>query len=214
MTPSLLAAPRSRPRDSLGWMRWDFPFRIVPFLALPLLLAALTPLSTRSLGLTLHNIGGQLALSALLGPVMFWLSWWYRRRFVRRVVAPTGPDALLQSVYYVFLNSPAEELFFRGLLIGWMQSAIGPVAAWLLSTLLFGLYHIPAGWGWRAVGGVTLGGAIFGVMFLVGPGAGSLLLAGVVHAFATCGFLSAGPWAAHSWEARRVKKAAAGSTSA
>lgn len=185
-------------------MRWDLPLRIVPFLALPLLLAALTPLNAHDLGLTLRNAPGQLLLASVLGPLMYWLSWWYRRRVVGRVVVPTGSDAALQSVYYVLLNSPAEELFFRGALIGWLQSLTGPAAAWFLSTLVFGLYHIPARWGSRAVLGVTIAGGLFGALFLIGPGKGSLLLPVLVHSFATCGFLSAGPWVAHSREERRT----------
>ena len=199
----LLAAPRSHPRDSIRWMRWDLPCRVLPLLLLPLALLALTPLPARTLGLTAHGAEVQLLLALLLGPPMGLLSWWYRRRFIRWVVVPTGRDNLLQSSYYVVLNAPAEELFFRGLLLGWLQGYTGTALAWLFSTLVFGLYHVPARWGWRAVAGVTIGGGIFGGLFLLASGC--LLLPTVVHAFATCGFLSAGPWAAHALELRRSR---------
>ncbi len=205
MASPLIAAPRSTPRDSLRWMRIDFPFRVVPFLLLPLLLAASTPISLRDLGVTLGDAPLELLLAAVIGPVMGWLAWLWRRKFVRFMVVPTDGDLFFQSAYYVLLNGPAEELLFRGLGIGWLGQHIGPWPAWLLSTLVFGLYHIPAGWGPRAVLGVTIGGGIFGVLFLVGPGAGSLLLPVVVHGFATCGFLSAGPWLAYALEVRRGK---------
>lgn len=205
MSPSLLSAPRSLPRDSLLWMRWDLPLRILPFLALPLLAVWLTPLSAATVGLTLQGAPSQLLLVALFGPAMGWLSWWYRRRIVGRMVVPTGADNALQSAYYVLLNSPAEELFFRGLLIGWLQTVTGAPAAWLISTAVFGLYHIPARWGWRSVGGVTIAGAFFGLLFLLGPASVSLVAPVLVHAFATCGFLSAGPWVARTYEARRAR---------
>lgn len=205
MKPSLLGAARSSPRDSLRWMRWDFPLRIVPLIAAPLLLAAQTPLPVRTLGLTLTDMPQQVLLSAALGPPIGWVAWWYRRRFVGRMVVPTTSDALFQSVYYVVLNSPAEEIFFRGMLLGWLKATMGPFPAWLLSTLVFGLYHVPAGWGWRAVGGVTVAGGLFGVLFLAGSGGGSLTAPTLVHAFATCGFLSAGPWAARTLKARSLK---------
>lgn len=206
---SLLAAPRSTPRDSYRWMRWDLPCRIVPMLLAPLLLIALTPISSRSMGLTLEDLPVQLGLGALLGPLMGWLSWWYRRRIVGRVVVPTRDDAWLQSVYYVLLNTPAEELFFRGLMIGSLQSVMGPWAAWTFSTLVFGLYHIPARWGWRAVAGTTVAGGVFGLLFLLGPGPGSLVLPSIVHSFSTCAFLSAGPTIAHAVEERRSRLNAA-----
>jgi membrane protease YdiL (CAAX protease family) len=134
---------------------------------------------------------------------MGWLSWWYRRRYIRRVVVPTDADNLLQGLYYVVLNAPAEELFFRGVLLGWLQSVVGTPAAWAVSTLLFGLYHIPARWGRMAVMGTTVAGGLFGALFLL---TGSLLLPTLVHACATCGFLSTGPWIAYRVQARRVRR--------
>jgi Zn-dependent protease with chaperone function len=182
-------------------MRWDLPLRILPMLAGPTLLVALTPLSSHSVGLAAPDLGRQVLLAAALGPPMGWLSWWYRRRYVRRVVVPTSADNLLQCLYYVGLNAPAEELLFRGLLLGWLSGAVGIPLAWGLSTLAFGLYHIPARWGWPAVAGVACAGGLFGLLFLLARG--SLLLPTVVHAFATCGFLSAGPWVAYNRESRR-----------
>ena len=201
--PSLLAAARSTPRDSWRWIRWDLPLRVLPLLFLPLLLVALTPLSARTIGFTTAQLGMQIAFAALLGPPFAWLAWWFRWRYVRFVVVPTDADNAVQCLYYVILNTPAEELFFRGLLLGWLQGRIGAPAAWLISTALFGLYHIPAGWGWRAVVGVTAGGGLFGALFLLGPDSGSSVLPMLVHACGTCAFLSLGPWAAFRLEVRR-----------
>lgn len=197
----LLAAPRSRPTDTWRWLRWDLPLRVVPMLAVPLLLVWLSVLSPVDLGLSAPGLTSQLGIALILGPLMAWLSWWYRCRYVGRVVVPTNSDNLFQSAYYVALNSPAEELLFRGLLIGWLGRFVGEPTAWALSTLLFGLYHIPARWGGAAVIGVTLAGALFGGLFLLYD---SLLLPVLVHACATCGFLSTGPWLARVLAARRV----------
>ncbi len=184
-------------------MRLDLPLRVLPLLFLPLLFVGLTSLSARTIGFTTEQLGTQIALAALLGSPFGWLAWWFRRRSVRFLVVPTDADNAVQCAYYVALNTPAEELFFRGLLLGWLQGHTGAPAAWLISTLLFGLYHIPAGWGWRSVAGVTVGGGCFGGLFLLGPGSGALVLPMIVHACGTCGFLSLGPWAAYRLEVRR-----------
>ncbi len=210
MAGSFASAPRSRPRDSLRWIRWDLPLRVAPMIALPLVVAALTGLTLSDLGLT--SPPAQVALGALLGPIMGWVAWTFRRRAVGRIVVPTGSDALLQSAYYVLLNTPAEEIVFRGVMIGWLGRLIPTLAAWVLSSLVFGLYHVPAGWGWRAVAGVTVSGFFFGALFLGAPGGPSLLLPMIVHAFATCGFLSAGPWIALRLERRRLAASPADTT--
>lgn len=142
----------------------------------------------------------------MLGPLLGWLSWGYRKRYVGRVVVPTTSDNILQSLYYVVLNAPAEELFFRGVLIGWLQSFLGTPTAWLLATLSFGLYHVPARWGRPAEVGVMIAGALFGLLFLLYD---SLLLPIIVHAFATCGFLSTGPWVSRRWAESRRRQAEA-----
>jgi len=188
-------------------MRWDLPLRIVPLLGTPVLLAVYTPLSFRALGLTLEGSPRQVGLSLLLAPPIGLLAWWYRRGYVGRMVTPTRADAWFQSAYYVVLNTPAEELFFRGLLLGGLSRVVPTPAAWVVSTLVFGLYHIPSGWGWNAVGGVTAAGGFFGLLFLAGPGGASLLLPCLVHAVATCAFLSAGPALARAAEARRSQRA-------
>lgn len=197
---SLRTAPRSLPADSFRWMRWDLPLRVVPMALLPLGLVWLTPLRSSDLGLGLPSLSAVL-LGLLLAVPMGYVSWWFRLRFVGRVVVPSTSDNLLQSSYYILLNAPAEELFFRGLTLGGLRSFIGLPAAWLVATLAFGLYHIPARWGRNAVAGVTLAGALFGALYVL---SGGLWVPVIVHAFATCGFLSFGPWAALRMELRRA----------
>lgn len=197
---SLRGAPRSLPADSFQWMRWDLPLRVLPMALLPLGLLWLTRLRAFDLGLAPPG-APVLLLAVVLAVPMGYVSWWFRRRYVGRIVVPTTRDNLLQSAYYVLLNAPAEELFFRGLMLGGLRGLVGLPAAWLLTTAAFGLYHIPARWGRNAVLGVTLAGALFGLLFVL---SGGLWMPVIVHAFATCGFLSFGPWAALRMELRRA----------
>lgn len=54
----------------------------------------------------------------------------------------------------------AEELYFRGLIHGWFQSQLGPGLRLLLSSLIFGLWHLPAT-------GTAAAGAVFGLIVAI-----------------------------------------------
>ncbi|HHW09287.1 MAG TPA: CPBP family intramembrane metalloprotease [Firmicutes bacterium] len=54
-------------------------------------------------------------------------------------------EALLKLVKEPLETSFFEELFFRALIFGWMAKRLPLEAAAILSTLIFGLTHIPAG---------------------------------------------------------------------
>ncbi len=186
----------TRPRDSWRWIRADVPMRLVPLLAIPLVFLLVgRPVS--ALGLVAPHLGRDLVLGVLVGIPAFAIAAafgeWLQRGLPTRVI-PNGPDLWLQSAYYVILNAPIEELFFRGLLQNgltlWWQS---PLAAFLVATAAFTGYHLLGRWSRAATVGAGVAGIALGLAFLI-PQPPSLVLPVTVHAFITCGFLGLGPW--------------------
>ncbi|HXO58842.1 MAG TPA: CPBP family intramembrane glutamic endopeptidase, partial [Candidatus Acidoferrum sp.] len=100
----------------------------------------------------------------------------YLSRRSGRWFVPTKPDLLVQSAYYLLLNAPIEEWFFRGFLQGelarWWNA---PVLALLVATVVFGGYHFLDRWGWRPVAGATAAGLTLGLIYLLQPSPASLL---------------------------------------
>ncbi len=78
-----------------------------------------------------------------------------------------------QAAYAFALLAPAEEVVFRGLIQGRLQGAVGPLAAILIQSTVFGLAHgVPAALAWDRTlalgyfllgfsGGVILGSAFY-----------------------------------------------------
>ncbi len=186
----------TQPQDSWKWVRVDVPARLAPLLAAPLLFLWLgrTP---SALGLLAPHPLRDLARGILFGLIGFGIAAvyaeWLQRQSAARVV-PNAADLGLQTAYYVLLNAPIEELFFRGLLQNglalWWQA---PVGAFVVATAIFTAYHLLGRWSWEATLGAGVSGVALGLLFLV-QDPPSLLLPVTVHAFITPGFLSLGPW--------------------
>jgi membrane protease YdiL (CAAX protease family) len=179
-------------------MRLDLLVRLVPLAVVPVIFSWLsgTPLSSLGLVIThplrdlLVAIPAGLAGFAIAAAFHIYLSRRGGRWFV-----PTEPDLFVQSAYYVVLNAPIEEWFFRGFLQGslarWWNA---PLLALLAATAVFGAYHFLDRWGWRPVAGATAAGLTLGLIYLWQPAPASLLAPVLVHAAITCGFLSLGPY--------------------
>ncbi|HLZ64230.1 MAG TPA: CPBP family intramembrane glutamic endopeptidase [Ktedonosporobacter sp.] len=180
--------------DSWRWMWPDILMRILPMAAVPFLYIAFFHLPVGFLGLTLHDVPQQIELGLGVGICMAAFSALYRMYIVgpwfRR---PTCNDHLFQSVFYLFINAPVEELFFRGFLLEVVTYWTGWIGwGWLVSTAVYTLYHRLGKWNWRSVAGVGLAGLVFSLVYLLQPGPRSLLAVTIVHGFATSGFLSWG----------------------
>jgi membrane protease YdiL (CAAX protease family) len=196
--------------DSWRWMWPDFLMRILPMTAAPFVYIAIFHLPPSFLGLTLHDVPQQIIVGLLVGIFMAAFAAFYRMRFVgpwfRR---PTPGDHLFQGAFYLFINAPVEELFFRGFLLeiathwtGWLGWG------WLVSTAAYTLYHRLGKWNWRSVAGVGLAGIVFSLVYLLFPGPHSLLAVTIVHGFTTSGFLSWGDEMLYQHWKRRQRKAA------
>jgi uncharacterized protein len=189
---------RTNPATSWGWIKWDVPARLVPLAAAPVMFLWLSRTPASWLGLSFDHTARDLLLAIPFGAAAFAIAAGfneYLSRRIRRWFVPDEADLLLQTGYYVVLNAPVEEWFFRGFLQGslirwWDAPALGFLAA----TLIFGAYHFLGRWGWRQVAGATVAGFALGLTYLWQPAPPSLLLPTIVHAAITCGFLSLGPY--------------------
>lgn len=146
------------------------------------------------LGLTLAYVPLHLIVGLSVGIGMAAFAAFYRMYVVGTGFRkPTAGDQCIQTFFYLFINGPVEELFFRGFLLAvvtqWTHSLF---LGWLVSTVVYTLYHRLGKWNWRSVGGVGLAGLVFSLIYLFLPGPRSLLAVIIIHGFTTSGFLSWG----------------------
>jgi membrane protease YdiL (CAAX protease family) len=185
---------RSTVADTWRWLWPDVLMRIIPLGVIPFVYIAIFHLPLAFLGLTLHNWPQQLVIGLVVGFLMTCFASMYRMYVVgpyfRR---PTPGDHLLQGFYYLLINGPIEELFFRGFLLAVVTQWTGWIGwGWLVSTASYTLYHRLGKWNWRSVGGVGLAGLVFSFLYLAQQEPRSLLAVIIVHGFTTWGFLSLG----------------------
>ena len=184
-------------------MRLDLLLRLVPLTLIPLLFAWLTGTPLRSFGLVVTRPLRDLLVAIPFSVAAFAIAAAFAAYLSRRSgrwFVPTKPDLWLQSAYYLVLNAPVEEWFFRGFLQGglarWWHARL---LALLVATAVFGGYHLLDRWGWRPVAGATAAGLTLGLIYLLQPSPPSLLAPVLVHAAITCGFLSFGPYLIYQW---------------
>jgi membrane protease YdiL (CAAX protease family) len=180
-----------------GTWRWLWPdvlMRIIPLGIIPFLYIAIFRLPLAFLGLTLHNWPQQLVIGLVTGVVMICFAVAYRMIIIGPWFHwPTLSDHALQGFYYLVINGPVEELFFRGFLLAAVAQWTGWIGwGWFVSTITYTLYHRLGKWNWRSVGGVGLAGLVFSFLYLAQPEPRSLLAVVIVHGFTTWGFLSLG----------------------
>ena len=197
-TPSALAQKpqvvRSTVKDSWRWMWPDILVRIIPLTVVPFLYIAILHLPLSFLGLTLHNAPQQILLGLIVGILMAAFAATYRMYVVGPWFRwPTTGDHIFQGIFYLLINGPVEELFFRGFMLAAVAQWTGWIGwGWLVSTAAYTLYHRLGKWNWRSVGGVGLAGLVFSLVYLWQPDPRSLVAVSIIHGFTTSGFLSWG----------------------
>ncbi|EFH86349.1 CPBP family intramembrane glutamic endopeptidase [Ktedonobacter racemifer] len=199
---------RSTVATSWRWMWPDLLMRIIPMSLVPLLYIAFFHLPLSFLGLTLTHVPLHLLVGLLVGIGMAIFAIFYRMNVVGPWFRwPTASDQCFQSFFYLFINAPVEELFFRGFLLAIVTQWTGWLGwGWLVSTAVYTLYHRLGKWNWRSVGGVGLAGIVFSLVYLLLPGPHSLLAVTLVHGFTTSGFLSWGDEALYrTWKHRLAR---------
>lgn len=185
---------RSTVTTTWRWLWPDVLMRILPLTAIPFLYVALLHLPFSFLGLTLDNWPLQLGLGLLIGTGMAAFATAYRILIVGPWFRwPTLGDHILQGFFYLCVNGPVEEFFFRGFLLSAVAQWTGWIGwGWLVSTALYTLYHRLGKWSWRSIAGVGLAGIVFSTLYVIQPRPWSLLMVVIVHGFTTWGFLSLG----------------------
>ncbi len=223
------AMPRTRPgtltyhysvstvRDTWGWLWKDTAGRVAPFFAASLAYAwwrnrrgenVLFPKGSW-LPDVLAGVALGIPLAGIAAVYREWTGPGYR--------LPTPADQAVQTSFYLFLNAPAEELFWRATVQDATVRALGRVPGvrrhnallgWALVTAAFGLYHRLGNWNWRSIAGVTVAGALFGALY---QWRRSVVLPTIMHGFATAGFLSWADVYIHRRVIRRLIRQARGS---
>jgi membrane protease YdiL (CAAX protease family) len=185
---------RSTIIDTWRWMWPDVYMRIIPMALIPFFYIFILHLPLAFLGLTLHDVPQQLAIGLIIGMLMAAFAAIYRMNVVGPWFRwPTLSDHFLQGFFYLFINGPVEELFFRGFVLAAVTQWTGWLGwGWLVSTAAYTLYHKLGNWSWRSVGGVGLAALVFSTLYIVQPTPRSLLAVIIVHGFTTSGFLSWG----------------------
>lgn len=210
---------RSTVGDTWGWLWKDTLQRLLPFAAASAVYVRLSGEGARGIGLTregwwrdaLLGVGLGIPLAGIAAAFRGWVAPGYR--------LPTPADQAVQTAYYLGLNGPIEELFWRGVVQALAVRGLGRLAVpgrgaalsgWALTTAIFGVYHRLGNWSWRSIAGVTAAGGLFGALYLASGRRRSLLPAIIVHGFMTAGFLSWGDAALHARAWRRAVRSMRG----
>jgi membrane protease YdiL (CAAX protease family) len=202
----------SAPRSTAGetWARvWpDTLRRLIPFGAAALAYARLRTDGARRVGLAADHPARDLALGLAVGVPMAGVAAAFRAWAVPGYRLPTVPDQALQTLYYVGMNAPVEELFWRGMLqtevIERAERRFGPgvranIVGWFAATAGFGVFHSLGGdWNWRAVAGATAAGGVLGLTYALQREPRSIWPSVIVHGLTTCGFFNLGDLVLHA----------------
>jgi membrane protease YdiL (CAAX protease family) len=187
----------------------DLLMRLLPLTAVPFIYIAIFHLPLSFLGLTLHDVPQQVAVGLVVGVIMAAFAATYRMWIVGPWFRwPTLGDHFFQGFYYLFINGPIEEFFFRGFLLAAVTQWTGWIGwGWLVSTATYTLYHRLGNWSWRSIGGVGLAALVFSFVYLAQSSPRSLLAVVIVHGFTTSGFLSWGDEVLYRrWRRRQAKR--------
>ena len=206
---------RNHPQETWRWFWPDTLLRLVPFAAVSLIAAHFMG-GSAAVGLTAPPQGWLAAgaLGVTIGLPMLALAIFWRVRTAPRYRLPTGADQALQSFFYLILNAPIEELFWRGLLQTLAIrgfTAWGAGHAWGIAlgvggiSIIFGAYHRLGGYSWAFNVAAMLAGAVFGLLYVLSPGP-SLVAVTIVHGLTTAGYLSWGDVALHRLHLRRLRR--------
>lgn len=186
------AIPLHTARDSLRWIGKDVLVRLLPFAIVALIWAYALAGGAESLKLSWRLTGLDIALILGTGIPAFAACTLFRARYWPIYSLASRRAHLIEDGYFLFLNAPAEELFFRGMLQSWAMAIgfIPPAVGFVCVALVFGFYHRLAGFPLPFLLLATAGGFLFGILFLL---SGTILTPIIVHFIADLALFNLGP---------------------
>jgi len=111
------AAGRSTVPETWKWLWKDTLGRVAPFVVAAGIYARMSGLGWAGIGVrrsTARELGQDLAWGVAIGLPLAGLAAAFRARVAPRYRLPTAADQALQTLFYLAINAPAEELFWRG----------------------------------------------------------------------------------------------------
>ena len=110
-----LLVPRSTVRDTWGWFWKDTAGRVAPMTGAALLYARLSGEGLAGVGLTRAQWKREMALGIAVGVPLAGIAAAFRGWVAPQYRLPTPADQALQTAFYLAINAPGEELFWRGM---------------------------------------------------------------------------------------------------
>lgn len=212
--PIVRVVPRSTVRDTWAWLWKDTAQRVIPLAAAGAIYSRyFTP--ERRLPYSRAELGRELLLGAAVGLPLAAITAGFRAWVAPGYRLPTRADQAVQTAFYLALNAPAEEMFWRGTvqhlaarLLRHLPAARGVAAplAWALATAGYGAYHRLGNWSWRSIAGVTFAGTVFGALYQLRPRDRALVAVTLAHGLTTAAFLSWGDVVLHQLALRRARR--------
>lgn len=195
---------RNTVADTWRWAWKDTTMRVLPFAVAAGVYAKLSKRGLEGIGVTGDGWRREALIGLAVGVPLAGLAAAFRGWVAPGYRLPTAADQAVQTIFYLAINAPGEEMFWRGTAQDMAARGlrrvprlekVADLLGWALTTAVFGAYHRLGKWSWRSIAGVTFAGAIFGALYqwpLGGQRKRSILAATIAHGVATAGFLSWG----------------------
>lgn len=184
-------------RISWSWIFRDIVFRVILYLAIPLI-------SLKIFGFTFKEFGFNTPshfqwLIAIGLSIVTFIACLYFRGTSKKAHHINPARDFWFSLYLVFINSPTEEFFYRGFLLAFCDRYFGnPLIGLVVSSFLFGIQHtLFFGASFRSVLFDTFGGFFlaFAYIFL----GRCLILVVLIHAMSNLALFTVGKYIMNKW---------------
>jgi len=184
-------------RATWDWVWKDTLGRLVPFGLASVAYARFAKVGAAGIGLSAERWRQDVPVGVATAVPLAVVATIYRAAVAPHHRLPGVADQALQSFFYLAMNAPIEEMFWRGtvqsLSIRGASHVPGlkqhPVlAGWAATTTIFGLYHRLGRWSWKSIAGVTAAGGLYGALYVhSGEKRRSIIVPAIVHGFMTAG---------------------------
>jgi membrane protease YdiL (CAAX protease family) len=206
---------RSYPHDTWKWIWPDLFIRLIPFWIVAGIVSYILG-GSASVGLVAPPQGWipAILIGILVGLPMLAAAIFWRWKTASHYRLPTRSDQALQTFFYLILNAPTEEVFWRGVIQmltikGFLLLGMGVEWSSLLGigivSIIFGAYHRLGGYKWKFNIAAMAAGAVFGSLYVFLPGP-SIVTASIVHGLTTAGYLSWGDVAIHRYHIHQARR--------